>query len=32
VWTDPATGNHAQTVEQKLDDVLFTRITAAYKA
>ena len=32
VWTDPATGNHAQTVEEKLDNVLLTLIAPTYKA
>ena len=32
VWTDPATGNHAQTVEEKLNNVLFTLIAPTYKA
>ena len=31
VWTDPATGNHAQAVQDQLDDVLYTRIAPAYK-
>ena len=31
VWTDPATGNHPQTVEEKVDNVLFTLIAPTYK-